>query len=174
MIWRPLTLAAIIYLYLPLSPSFLCLFTALPKKRRFSTSHNKTVDSFSRNLPQPVSDAIAAPSLYSDSDIVATYMYLYTYSSLVANKVIAWGMNALSIQGEWIANHFNGLFRDSCALRIRHVVPPLAMRNIEISLSICFEIDPFRCHTHFPLLSPAGSTAFSQPPLLQEIIESLI
>lgn len=77
MIWRPLTLAAIIYL--PLSPCLLCLFTALPKKRRFSTSHNKTVDSFSRNLPQPVSDAIAAPSLYSDSDIVATYMYISVY-----------------------------------------------------------------------------------------------
>lgn len=79
MIWRPLTLAAIIYLYLLLSPCLLCLFTALPKKIRFSTSHNKTVDSFSRNLPQPVSDAIAAPSLYSDSDIVATYMYISVF-----------------------------------------------------------------------------------------------
>lgn len=49
MIWRPLTLAGIIYL--SPSPSLSCLFIALPKKRFSSTRHKKTVDSL-LNLPQ--------------------------------------------------------------------------------------------------------------------------
>lgn len=66
------------YLPLPLPLPPLSVYST-PQKKKVLYFTQKTVDSFSRNLPQPVSDAIAAPSLYSDSDIVATYMYISVY-----------------------------------------------------------------------------------------------
>lgn len=94
------------YLPLPLPP--LSVYST-PQKTKVLYFTQQTVDSFSRNLPQPVSDAIAAPSLYSDSDIVATYVYIcirIRHWWLIRWLHEAWMHWAFSESFQWIVPWF--------------------------------------------------------------------
>lgn len=156
MIWRPLTLAAIIYLYLPLSPCLLCLFTALPKKYKvlYFTQQNCWFI-----LPQPPTTGFecnCSPVFifrFRYSSHLNIYVCLYTYSSLVANKVIAWGMNALSIQ--------RIISMDCSVIHVHYVYDTLFLHwQCEILREVCrsvLKLIPFAATPTSPSLPPLAA-----------------